>query len=316
MVAFSVDKRGISPVVGVVLLVAVVLMLASVAAYIFIGLTEEREPAPEVVLNSESVDDGVEYVLVHEQGERLEGEKVTLRGAADPDGFTGSPLSVGTEVQFYPVEETIRVVYTGEHDTTYTLTTIEVDRTVPEPDVGCEWVDDETNGGTGDAKITGEVIACDVETNKVIEINSGGTIIGETVSEAKTVDADDALIFGDVTAEDVVNIQDGTAMGSVTSGTADVKLDNTSVKGDIAAEKVIDLQNGSSLDGKIAGGSDKVKVHDSQVSGTIVTEGTVKLEGATVGGEIYVENDDITCSSSTIAGQDCGEYDPNDPDDY
>lgn len=332
---FAKDQRGVSPVVGTVLLLGIVVLLISVSAYLFFGISEEKEPSPDVVLELESEGEGFAYVLVHNGGDRLNGDKVTLRGAADPEGLVDNALTADNEAQVYPVEESINVVYTGEHGTTYILATFEVDRSIPEPDAGCDWVDNETNGGTEDAKITGEVVNCDVETNKVVEVSNGGIIIGETLSDTKTVDADNAQFYGDVTAEDVVNIQDGTVTGSVTSQTADVKLDNSTVNGEVTAQKVVELQggssvggsvkstnkkvkilDGSSVDGDVVSDTEQVKVIDSEVSGSIATDGTVTLDGATIDGEIYVDDSDFSCSSSTIAGQNCSEYDPKSPDDY
>lgn len=320
---------------GAVLLIAIVLLLVGMSAYMILDLTQEREPAPEVVLEMDAEGDGITYVLVHEEGDQLDGEKVTFRGAADPDNLAGATLSVGGEVELYPVEETIRIVYTGKHGTTYTLETFDVGSTVPDPDVSCDWVDDETNGSTSDAKVTGEVVNCDVETNKVVEVSGDGVVIGDTLSDNKTVDADDAKFYGDVTAEDVVNIQNGTVTGSVTSRTADVKLDNATVHGEVTAEKVVDLQGGSTVDGTITstngqvdvldgssvGGdvvsdSDQVKVFDSEVSGSVATNGSLTLDGATIEGEVYVNDSDFSCSSSTINGQSCSEYEPEDPGDY
>lgn len=326
------DDRAVSKVVGVVLLVAIAVVLAAVATAMAFGLTQEREPAPEVVLDLAYDGDGAVHQFAHDQGERLDGEKLTLRGTADPDGLAGSELAAGQRTPVYPTDDAVTVVWTGEHGTTYTLDTFETEATVPEPDEGCPWVDVETNGGTDDITIDATVVDCDVRTDRVIEVRNGGVVIGATTSDANVLDGDDATFYGDVSVEDTANLQDSAVHGAVTSRTADVKVDASSVDGPVSAatevevfadstvggsltaDDEIEVLDGSSIDGDVQSDDDLVKVLDSDVAGSLITEGDVKLDGATVEGEVYVDGT-FDCTDATIGGQNCGGYTPRDTDD-
>jgi len=313
------DERAISPVVGVALLVVIAVLLTAVTAGFVLELGTEREPAPDVALTLEPADDGmaVAHRLAHTDGDRLDGEQVTLRGVANPDGLSGGELSAGQRHSLYPVDTTVQVVWTGDHGTTYVLREFEVDPddTVPEPDEGCDWVDSESNGGVDDVKVDGLVVNCDVQTDKVVEVSSGGAVIGDTASDAKTVDVDDGELYGDARAEDVVNVQDGTVAGSAVSATGDVKVDGSRVGGAARAQRTVEVVNDGSVDGDAVSDANQVKVVDGDVSGA-VTGDSVKLQSATVEGDVYVDPSNFDCSGSTIAGQSCSEYSPRDPDDY
>lgn len=328
------DQRGVSPVIGVVLLVAIVVTLAVVAGGLFLALGEEREPTPDVVLSLQSGDAPAEHELVHEEGDRIDGDRVELRGVADAESLAGGTLSLGDDHPVYPVDETVRVVW-SDGGSSYVLWEFEVDPddTVPEPDEGCAWVDTESDGGTESVKVDGIVVDCDVTTTKQVEVQNGGRIIGDAVSEAKALDADDAVVYGDATVEDVLNVQDGYVTGDAVSNTADVKLTNASVGKSATAETVLDLQKGSTVGGDARSESGDVKVSrsvvegtvvaagladvdDSTVEGSVVADGTVDLENATVTGDVYVDAADFDCDDSTVAGQDCDEYTPKDRDEY
>jgi len=306
--------RGISPATGVVLLVAVVTLLVGVSAVMFFQLTEEREPQPDVVLDVEPSEDSPTHRLVHEGGDTLDGNKTRVLGTADEQTLHGKQFTTGTTSRVVPVEEEIRIIYEGEHGTTYRLATLEPSQTAPDPDEGCEWVETETDGGTDPIKIDGIVVNCDVETTEGIEVQNGGTVIGDSVSGAKDFDGDDATVYGDADVENVLNLQDGTITGSATSDTADVKLDNATVGGAVIAEKVVEVTGGSRVDGDTESDTKDVKVLSGTVSGSITAAGEVKLDDATVGGDVYVDDADFDCTNSTIDGQDCGAYTPKAPD--
>lgn len=299
------------------MLVAIVVVLAVVAGGIVLGLTEEREPAPEVTMSLETAGDiPGEHELVHDQGDTLDGDDVRLRGVANDGSLAGTDLSAADSRRVYATDETVEVVWFGEHGASYTLEefSVDADVTVPPPDEGCGWVGDETNNGTANAKVDGIVVACDVETDKVVELQNGGAIVGDAASRAKLVDLDDSRIYGDVTVEKDVNVQDGTVGGSMTARTETAKVDNATVGGSVRAEKTVEVVNGGSVGGDAESGDKTVKVLDSGVDGSITADEQVKLDDATVGGDVYVDSSDFDCTDSTVGGQDCGEYSPKDPD--
>lgn len=317
MMGRTARDRGLSPAVGIALLTAIAVFLAVIAAGMAFALAEEREPAPGVSMSLEAADSGALHRLVHESGEELDGDRVAVRGVGNADTLAGRELAAGEHDLVAPTDETVTLVWFGEGDASYTIweTTVSEEDTVPDPDEGCAWVENESNGGVDDVKVVGMVVNCDIETEKVIEVADGGIVIGDTTSERKEVDADDAHFYGDVAVERNLNLQDGIVTGGITSGDL-VKVDTGTVGGTIDAADTVELVDGSSLGGDVASQSGLVKVLDSHVSGSIVTQGSVKLQNATVGGEVYVEASDFDCTDSTIAGQDCGQYTPKDPDAY
>lgn len=308
-------ERAISPVVGVVLMVAIVVAIGAVSAGMLYGLSEEREPSPDVTLSLEATDRPAQHAIVHDTGDGLVGERVELRGTTDPDALDGTELTAGARQPIYPVEDTVEVVWHGDDGTSYVLWEFEVDpdETVPEPDEECPWVEEESDDGTN-FKVEGKTVACDITVDEPIEVWDGGIVIGNTVSETRGVDATQATFYGDVKVKDVFNLENGVVTGSVDSETADVKLDNGSVDGSISAVKVVDVINGSSVgDDVVSDGT--VDVQNSDIMGSVVSTDNVKLDGATVSGDVYVDSDDFDCNNSTIDGQECG-YTPKDPDDY
>lgn len=367
------DSRGISPVVGVALLVAIVTILAGTSAYYIFALSDQREPQPDVKLDMEVADDGIVHRLVHEQGNRLDGDKVRLRGVAESDALAGTELAAGQKEELLPMDEKIRVVYEGEHGTTYTLATFEAERTVPEPDQGCSWVDSETNGGNDPITIDDTVVNCDVETADGVTVQNDGVVIGQTDSDTKTLEGVNAEFYGDVEAEKVVKLDDGTRVrgdaasqdeevkvlqnsvvtgdvqtnndlvdvksggevqGSI-SATETVTVEDGSVGGSVDTDGQIKIISGSSVDGGLENGVNQIRVYDGSVvsgdvvsdgevrvessgtvEGSIATDGSVNLDDATVEGDVYVDDVDFSCSSSTINGRSCAAYSPKDPTDY
>ncbi|MFC6975470.1 type IV pilin [Halomicroarcula sp. GCM10025709] len=104
------SERSVSPVVGGVLMLGIVVLLVGASAVFVFQLTEEQTPAPETAFDLERTDSGA-YELVHEAGPELDGDRVTLRGVADPDVLRGRTLSAGQSVVVFPQDETVRIVW-------------------------------------------------------------------------------------------------------------------------------------------------------------------------------------------------------------
>jgi FlaG/FlaF family flagellin (archaellin) len=239
------DSRGISPTVGVVLLVAIGVTMATIAAVAVLDISQEREPRPSVTLDLEVTEDGATHVLVHEAGEALDGDKTTIRGGILGTDTAGQRFGVHDEIRLYPVENNVSLVYTGEHGTTYVLNTFEAETTVPEPDVGCDWVSDQTDDGSNSITVD-RVVDCDIDTDGQVTVQSNGAVYGQVTSN------------GDITVQ-------GAVYEAVTAG-GTVDLDGADVYADIDA-------------------SDDVTVEDSVVSGGIQTDGTLDCTNSTVDGE-------------------------------
>ncbi|WP_324756618.1 type IV pilin [Haloarcula sp. GH36] len=103
-------ERGVSPVVGGVLLLGIVALLVGLSSVFVFQLTEEQTPAPETAFDLERTDGT--YELVHEAGPEIDGDRVTLRGVADPDVLHGRTLAAGQSVVVFPQDKSLRIVWT------------------------------------------------------------------------------------------------------------------------------------------------------------------------------------------------------------
>lgn len=307
------DNRAVSPVVGGILLIGILVVLVTITAALIFGATDNPDPAPEVAFELRETDDRFRYALVHESGDRLDGDRVELRGVANPDSPAGTTVTAGDEMSFYPTSDRVTVVWYGDRDTSYVLTRADVEVTLPAPDEGCDWVDDQTNGGTDPITIDGIVVDCDVETDEQVTVRNGGVVIGDVDSGLKEFDGDSARVYGDVDVENVANLQDGTVAGDIDSGTADVKAGNATVGGSIDAEKVAEATDGSVVEGDMESRTKDTKVLDSEVEGSVTAAGIVKVQDARIDGHVYVDPSDFDCTNSTISGEGCGSYTPKDP---
>jgi flagellin-like protein len=104
------DRRGVSPVVGIVLMIALTLLLTATVAAFALGLGESSQPtsAPTVAVGVEyaAVDGGHdELTLVHRSGDGVQAENLYLvvdgarcaPGGPDPDGrYPATALRTGT----------------------------------------------------------------------------------------------------------------------------------------------------------------------------------------------------------------------------
>ncbi|NHN61920.1 flagellin-like protein [Haloarcula quadrata] len=121
--------RGVSPVIGTVLLVAILVVLSAVSAAFVLGLTGEQDPVPQAKLALEQTEAAGEYHLVHESGDTIDGDRLTLRGVANPDILAGTELAAGKAVTIEPQADTVRVVWTEREGapSSYVLTTFNPD---------------------------------------------------------------------------------------------------------------------------------------------------------------------------------------------
>lgn len=104
-------RRGLSPVIGTVLLLAIVVLLVGVSATLIFGVTDQQSPAPQASLALEPTDVSYQYKLTHTAGEPIDGDQVVVRGIADTGRLSGRELAAGESVRVDPLEETVRVVW-------------------------------------------------------------------------------------------------------------------------------------------------------------------------------------------------------------
>lgn len=184
---------------------------------------------------------------------------------------------------------------------------------LPTPDEGCDWVADETDNGTDEIKIDDLVVECTVQTDESIEVLDTGVIIGDVISNNKGFDGDDATVYGSLDTEKPVNIQDTVVTGTTRSRGADIKIGSSTVGNDVTAERVIDVIDDSAVYGNLESTTKSVSVQNSEVTASVTAATTVKLDGATITGDVYIDASDFDCTDSTINGESCSEYTPQEP---
>lgn len=288
-------ERGVSPVVGGVLMIAIIALTVAVSGSLILGLADETDPQPDVALYLELTGD-VAHTLRHENGEALQGDRTEFLGVADEDVLHGRRFEAGQTVDVVPVENEVRLVWYGQN-TDHLLQTFDIDTgslpyDVDRIDDECEWVEDNINNN-GDLDMNDDAAACDVT--------------GDTDTGATDIDIDlstDSLLVGDIDTDGDVDVDSSKVVGNVTTDANDITITGgTSVYGDVVAQSDTNI----GIDG------------DSSIGGDVVAEiGTVSLDSVEIDGHLYVDETDLSCTDTTIGPNEetCAEYAPKDPDEY
>jgi flagellin-like protein len=123
------DRRAISPVIGVILMVAITVILAAVIAAFVLGFGQTQDPAPQATVDFEQIKEGGggqpdEFSVTHKGGETIDAENLYIAirdttvqkpGGAPPMGdrlswkalgFSGATVSAGDSVAFEPADAT------------------------------------------------------------------------------------------------------------------------------------------------------------------------------------------------------------------
>ncbi|WP_049987605.1 type IV pilin [Halobellus rufus] len=114
------DEKAVSPVIGVILMVAITVILAAVIGAFVLNLGQGlQQTAPQASFGFDYTDTNV--TITHESGDSIDAERLTTTGlAVDPvnwdghNGLTGT-VSAGTSAEFNNTQnwqgETVRVVW-------------------------------------------------------------------------------------------------------------------------------------------------------------------------------------------------------------
>ena len=221
------ERRGLSPVVGTTLLVAIVVVLVSLSAVLIFGATDTKPPAPEASLQLEPLEGSDDYVLRMHSGERIDGDQLRIQGIATPDVLAGSELTAGRSVRVDPSRETVRVVWSEDaaDGVTYTLQTFDVD-----PGTGRSPL---SNGGFPDGALftgrDGDVIQITGDGGTVSTLLDAGTVEG-LGSRGEDVSGDGNAELPFVTSNGNVNVVDE-------DGDVITVADSSSIPGNVAQQK-------------------------------------------------------------------------------
>ena len=175
-------------------------------------------------------------------------------------------------------------------------------------------------GSGGDVDLTeGSEINGDVIAAGNVDIDDETTVDGDVLADGDVSIDNGGTVFGIVDAEgDDVVVDSNTLIeeGIVTTGNVDLTSDVT-VGDKIEADGNIDVSGGSTVEGDIQStSSGKIDVKDGTVLGAVATQGDVDVVSSEIQGHVYKDNGSFDCDSSTINGQNCGSYTPQNYDDY
>jgi flagellin-like protein len=116
--ALLTDDRAVSPVIGVILMVAITVILAAVIGTFVLGLGDQvSENAPQASLNFDYNTNASTVTVTHEGGATLEGDNLELvnesgsvNSSASGEYQAGDQIFAGDS---YSPGETLRVVWTN-----------------------------------------------------------------------------------------------------------------------------------------------------------------------------------------------------------
>jgi cytoskeletal protein CcmA (bactofilin family) len=297
MTAEQAGDRGISPIVGVALLVTIVTFLAVTTGYILVGIADETDPQPTVALELEPTESNVTFVLRHRSGEPIDGDKTRLVGVGNEDVLDGERFQVGEKIRIVPVDDEVKLLWFGEN-TGHIIQTFAVDTSTLSHGIAnisseCPWVEQNINAN-GDLDMNSDKAVCDVTedtdtgaTDIDIDLDSGSVLVGNIDTDGD-VDVDSSVVVGDVT----------TTSSDITV------TDNSNIYGDVVASPGtnIDIDGGSSVTGAV-----------------VVDGGSVSLDSVDIDGHVYATPGDVSgCSDAELGPDDksCAAYSFRDPSNY
>ena len=116
-----IEERAVSPVIGVILMVAITVILAAVVGSFVLGLAGDvSESAPTVQIDFNYNSEEGQVTLTHDGGSSFSSDTVRLTGAGDPielDGWGNGQVRAGDSVTIdIPNAEeggTLRVIWEG-----------------------------------------------------------------------------------------------------------------------------------------------------------------------------------------------------------
>ena len=120
------EKRAVSPVIGVILMVAITVILAAVIGSFVLGLADGvTESAPTAQISFEYDSEAEEVTLTHEGGSSFSSDAVRLTGPVTDDdlenwgdGQVRAGDSVEVEIDGEETGNTLRVIWEGQSGST------------------------------------------------------------------------------------------------------------------------------------------------------------------------------------------------------
>jgi len=126
------DVRGVSPVVGTMLLAGIVLLLSVVVSVMAFGLSVPTGPAPTATF--EMTEGECHYELRHISGDAVDGNRTGLVGVEDPDALAGRTLTAGDSHGLNPTGDEVVLAWNGSSGGGAVIERFDVD---PDATGGC-----------------------------------------------------------------------------------------------------------------------------------------------------------------------------------
>ena len=96
------DDAAVSPVIGVILMVAITVILAAVIGTFVLGLGESVQTSPQVKMSFDYNQSGTQLTITHDGGDSFEAENVRITGGGNDASWNAS---LGTpDVNSYKVQ--------------------------------------------------------------------------------------------------------------------------------------------------------------------------------------------------------------------
>lgn len=318
--------RSVSPVIGAVLLLAIVVAIGAIAAASItqLGQSETREVAPQASLSLEN--DGGDYVIIHEGGQSLDMSEISVQGVSEFD--EAETLTANDELRIQPTADTVRVVWDSGGQHTATLATLDV-RPIDPYSSGAGSGGDDGDGGDGDGggptAPSGISVGMDSfdppsgDCNDLVTNNGKLVVIDEVYAcDLYSVDPvlieDEGGIIGDVTVKDTLDVQEGFVDGELTDISGELTLANATITGPIAGSSDVVVEHSVLQDTLETPGAvtietavvsevdsqSAVSVVDGAVDGDVGSQwGAISLDASEVEGEV-VTNNDVTVLDSEV----------------
>ncbi len=123
------EEDGVSPVIGVILMVAITVILAAVAGSFVLGLgQQDTDTPPQVTIEFEEGSSSGTVVLTHKSGDTFDGSQVTLEGPgsnSEDEPFGTGDVEAGDdtgEIATFASGDEIKLVWESpSSDTTQVL---------------------------------------------------------------------------------------------------------------------------------------------------------------------------------------------------
>lgn len=308
------DNKGVSPVIGTILMVAITVILASTVSVFILGSIDSlSSDAPLATFQSES-NDGY-YTITHAGGEEIdsnnlyvitqgESKKWSEFSGGDDSARPGDSIKYEEDIPDDGV--TVRLAYVGE-----SRSKVLSEFSLIPLDSGDNDQLSLSNSCTGERIVVSEDRENSINTDKIVEIKSGVSVNGE-IKNAECI-----LLHDDATVQDKISNIDSELLtgssvniqGQIKNVDGDVTVgENSNIEG--AIEDIsggVTVQQNTLIQDKIKGVTISVDVSDGgEVQGQIKDiDGSVKVgSNAKVEGSIEDVDSTVTVGSeSTVDGQ-------------